>query len=83
MSMYANYHTSRPGTQPLVMLLCGAFWCSNRNHYILVLVMRALAMSIDVPTYVPKFNNKVHYYYLPRHHEDFFHRKYFLFWDEI
>ena len=24
---------SRLGTQPLVMLLCGVFWHSNRNHY--------------------------------------------------
>ena len=44
---------SRPGTQPLVMLLCGVFWRSNRNHYILVLVMRALAMSFHVRTCVP------------------------------
>ena len=27
---------SRPGTQPHVMLLCGFFWRSNRNHYLLV-----------------------------------------------
>ena len=39
---------SRPGTQPLVMLLCGFFWRSNRNNYLLVIVMRALAMSIQV-----------------------------------
>ena len=46
------------------MLLCGAFWRSNRNHYPLVLViMRALAMSIHVRTYLPKFNNEMHYYY--------------------
>ena len=53
---------SRRGTQPLVMLLCGVFWRSNRNHN-LVLVMRALAMSIHVGTYLPKFNNEMHYYY--------------------
>ena len=52
----------RPGTQPLVMLLCGFFWRSNRNHYLLVLVMHALAMSIHIRTYLPKFNNKTHYY---------------------
>ena len=35
------------------MLLCGVFWRSNNNHYLLVLVlMRALAMSIHVRTYV-------------------------------
>ena len=54
---------SRPGTQPLVRLLCGVFWRSNRIHYLLVLVMRALAMSIHVCTYLPKFSNKMHYYY--------------------
>ena len=53
---------SRPGKQPLVMLLCGFFWRSNRNHYLLVLVTRALAMSIHVRTYLPKFNNEMHYY---------------------
>ena len=54
---------SRPGTQPLAMLLCGVFWRSNRNHHLLVLVMRALATSIHVRTYLPKFNNEMHYYY--------------------
>ena len=54
---------SRPGTQPLVMPLCGVFWRSDRNNYLLVLVMRALAMSIHVRTYLPKFNNEMHYYY--------------------
>ena len=54
---------SRPGTQPLVMPLCGVFWRSNRRHYLLALVMRALAMSIHVRTYLPKFNNEMHYYY--------------------
>ena len=46
---------SRPGTQAFVMLLCGFFWRSNRNHYLLV---RALATSIHVRTYLPKFNMK-------------------------
>ena len=39
---------SRPGTQPLVMLMCGFFGRSHRNHYFLVLVMRALASSIHI-----------------------------------
>ena len=34
---------SRLGTQPLAILLCGFFWRSNRSHYLLVFVMRALA----------------------------------------
>ena len=55
--------SSKPGTQPLVMLLCGFFWRSTRNHYLLVLVLRALAMSIRVRTYLPKFKNEMHYYY--------------------
>ena len=43
---------SRPGTQPLVMLLCGFFWRSNNNHYLLVLVMRDLPrLSMYVRTY--------------------------------
>ena len=44
---------SRPGTQPLVMLLCGFLWRSTRSHYLLVLVMRALAtcISMNVRTY--------------------------------
>ena len=53
---------SRPGTQPLVMLLCGVFWRSNRNHYLFVLVMRALVISIHVRTYLLKFNNEMRYY---------------------
>ena len=62
--MCPNYHTpSRPGTQPLVTLLCGVFWRSSRNHYLLVSTMRALAMSIHVRTYLPKFNNEMHFYY--------------------
>ena len=61
---------SRPGTQSLVMLLCGVFWRSNRNHYLLILVMRALAMSIHVSTFRKKFNNEMQY--LPRYHGDFF-----------
>ena len=45
---------SRPGTQPLViMLLCGFFWRSNRNHYLLVLVMRACACHVYPCTYLP------------------------------
>ena len=44
------------------MLLCGVVWRSNRNHYLLALVMRALAMSVHVHTYLPKFNNEMHYY---------------------
>ena len=44
---------SRPGTQPLVMLLHGFFWRSNRNHYHLVLVMRAFTTSVYPCTYVP------------------------------
>ena len=35
------------------MLVCGVFWRSNRYHYLFVLVMRALAMSIHVRTYLP------------------------------
>ena len=53
-------HTGRGRSHSL---LCGVFWRSNRNHYLLVLVMRALAMSIHVRTYLPKFNNEMHYYY--------------------
>ena len=59
MSMWPNScksTPSRPGTQPLVMLLCGFFWRSNRNHYLLVLVMRALATFTHVRMYLPKFN---------------------------
>ena len=48
---------SRPGTQPIVMLLCGFFWRSNRDHHLLLLVMRALATSIQARTYLLKFNN--------------------------
>ena len=48
---------SRPGTQPLVMLLSGFFWRSNRNHYLLVLVMRALATSISM--YVRTCRNSI------------------------
>ena len=44
------------------MLMCGLFWRSNRNHYLLFLVMRALATSIHVRTYLPKFNTQLHYY---------------------
>ena len=44
---------SRLDTQPLVMLLCGFFWRSNRGHYLLVLVMRALTTSIYQRAYVP------------------------------
>ena len=72
--------------QPLVMLLCGVFWRSNRSHYLLVLVMRALAMSIDVRTYLPKFKNDVHYYYdiIPTAVPwGFFNSKYYLFWDKM
>ena len=45
------------------MLLCGFLWRSTRSHYLLVLVMRALATPIHVRTYLPKFNNEMHYYY--------------------
>ena len=41
------------------MLLCGVFWRRNRNHDLLGSVMRALAMSIDVRTYLPKINNEM------------------------
>ena len=44
------------------MVLCGVFWRSNRNHYLLVIVMRALVMSIHVHSYLPKFDNEMHYY---------------------
>ena len=46
----------RPGTQPLVMLPCGFCRSSNRNHYLVVLVMRALATSFHARTYVPTEN---------------------------
>ena len=39
------------------MLLCGFFWRSNRNHYLLVLVMRALATSISM--YVRTYRNSI------------------------
>ena len=43
-----------PGTQPLAMLLCGFFWRSNnRNHHLLVLVVRALASSISMYVRAP------------------------------
>ena len=47
------------------MVLCRLFWLSNRDHHLLVLVMRALPMSIHVRTYLMKFNtcNEMHYYY--------------------
>ena len=38
MSMCPNYRPRGGGTQPLVMLLCGFFWRSNRSHYYLLLV---------------------------------------------
>ena len=53
---------SRPGMQPLVLLLCGIFCRSNRNYYLLVLVTRALTMSTNVRRYLPKFDIKTHYY---------------------
>ena len=37
--------------------LCGCFWRSNRNHYLLVQVMRALAASIS--TYVRTYRNSI------------------------
>ena len=46
------------------MLMCGFFWRSNRDHYFLVLVMRALPSSFHERMYVsPKFNKQMHYYY--------------------
>ena len=78
--------SSRPGTQPLAMLLCGVFWRSDRYHYLLVLVMRALAMSIHVRTYLPKFNNEMHYYYdtIPTAVPwGLFLKKLIFVWDEI
>ena len=75
---------SRPGKQPLVTLLCGFFWRSNRNHYLLVLVMRALATSIHVRTYVPKTQQiNALPLYLPRYHGDLFYSKYYMLWDKI
>ena len=44
------------------MLLSGFFWRSNRYQYVLGLGMRALATSIHVRTYLPKFNKYMHYY---------------------
>ena len=41
---------------PLVLLLCGFFCRSNRNYYLIVLAMRALATSIHVRRYLPKFD---------------------------
>ena len=61
------------------------FWRSNRNHYLLVLVMRALAMSIHVRTYrnsMMKRTTTVRSY-LPRYHGDYFYSKFYLFWDKI
>ena len=49
--------SSRPGMQPLAMLLRSFFWRSNRNHYLLVLVMRALATSISM--YVRTYRNSI------------------------
>ena len=74
---------SRPGMQPLVMLLCGFSWRSNRNHYLLVLVMRALDMSIHVHvrTYrhsimkCTTINTMISY--LPRYHRYYFYSKYY------
>ena len=40
----------------LVMLPCGFLGRSNRNNYLLVLVMRALATSTHGRTYLPKQN---------------------------
>ena len=58
MSMCPNYRILEVGKQPLVMLLHGVYWRSNRNHYllVLVLVMRAVAMSTHVRTYAPTEN---------------------------
>ena len=49
---------SRLGIQPLVML-CGLFWRSRRNRYLLVLVIRALCLprlSMHVLTYRNSIN---------------------------
>ena len=77
--------SSRPGMPPFVMLMCGFFWRSIRNHYLFVLVMRALGSPIRVQTYVPpKFNKEMHYYYYTYHRGAmgiFFTR--ILFWDII
>ena len=54
---------SRMETATRIMLMCGFFWRSNRDHYFLVSVTRALASSIIVRTYVsPKFNKQMHYH---------------------
>ena len=54
--MCPNYHTLEAGDA--TTRNAAVFWRSNRHHYLLVLViMRALAMSIHVRTYLPKSNN--------------------------
>ena len=53
---------SRPRTRPLVMLICCFFWRSNRSHCLFVLVMRAIASSIHVRTYLVKFNKQMYYH---------------------
>ena len=45
------------------MLMCVFFWRSNRNLYLLVLVMRALASSIHVRAYASQKTNKQMRYY--------------------
>ena len=55
---------SRPGAPPLIKCCCVALSCA----VIVSLpprVMRALAASIHVRTYLPKFNKQMHYYYEP------------------
>ena len=74
---------SRPGTQPLVMLMCGFFWRSNRNHYLLVLVMRALVSSIHVRTCHRNSINKCTIMIPTAVTWGFFFSKYSLFWDKL
>ena len=67
------------------MLICGFFCRSNRDHYLLVLVMRALASSIHVRTYVsPKFNNQMNYDYdTYRGTMFFFFSEHYLVWNKL
>ena len=80
---------SRPGTQPLVMLLCGVFWRSIRNHYLLASssCVRLPCLSMYVRTYRNSIMNALLQYYYDiittAAPWGFFYSKRYLFWDNM
>ena len=84
MSICPKLHNTilAPGTQPLAMLLCGFFWGISRNHYylLLVLVVRALVMSISMYvctcTHRNSINKRTTMISTAQYH-DFFYSKYY------